>query len=179
MKRRHGTTGELRNFHHRQVLIEPQRNQDSILCSDLRKRGLQRLLEPVDVLPPLRIVDRRFRTVVTAQLLCGFFTHFRIPHAHRQLFPNLPQLWVGQPDIVIDPEDFEGFFDAMRVAVDEALEQHRDRPEPLGHRRGTPASPLFRAEIERQALDDRGQVGPEGAAILELAEDRVILIDQP
>ena len=55
----------------------------------------------------------------------------------------------------------------------------RHRAEPLGHRRWPPAAPLFRAEIERHALDHRREIRPQRAAALELAQDGVVVVDQP
>ena len=86
---------------------------------------------------------------------------------------------MGQAGIVMGTDDLDRFLDRMRIARHETLEHDGDGAEPLGHSGWTPASPLFNAEVERQAFDHRREVGPQAAAILKFAEDRVVVFNQP
>jgi hypothetical protein len=64
------------------------------------------------------------------------------------------------------------------IPRDEALQHDRHRTQTFRHCRRTPAAPPLDTEIERQPFDDRRQISPQRAAVLELAEDGVVVFEE-
>ena len=72
----------------------------------------------------------------------------------------------------------DGFVERQVVAVQQLLEEHRDRAKPPRDYRWPPLSPSCIALVEEVTQDDGREVRPEGAAFLELAENLVVVLHQ-
>jgi hypothetical protein len=80
-------------------------------------------------------------------------------------------------DVVSFANARERFVQGHGVPREQLIEQHAGRPGAARAGTGTPAPPHGGAAVEKVPLDNRGQVGADVAASLELAKDLVVVVD--
>ena len=85
---------------------------------------------------------------------------------------------VVDDDAMVDAKHFRSLLEAPAVARDEAFKQDRGRAEPLRFGRRPPFSPQAIAVVEKQTLNNDGQIGSQGASPFEPSEHLVLSLDK-
>ena len=97
----------------------------------------------------------------------------------RQPDRDLCKFGFGGGDALVGPQHLTRLLEAQTLTREQSLEPYGHRAQSARLRGGSPLPPEVIPVVQIDPLDDDGQIRAKAAALLEAAEDLVVVVDDP